>query len=156
MVWSNASMWIVIRFSIVTSNHNEFYLLGKLNKNIIISSKLIKSGDIKCETKLNLDGLNLQFDIFGIELAINSELRLYPKSFKENLFTNYKINSTSGKNVSLSINSNGSNGIIIPDRTCFSKMINLFQSSKQKTILNEVKFSENKLDLIGLIVIIWI
>ncbi len=87
-----------------------------------------------CNTTLMMDGMPTNFDMFGIGF-INNQVRLYPKMYVDNVFTDYMVG-----NVGLTMFTTGSQGkgLMIQDSVCFNQMIDLFKGITNPLMVNTV------------------
>jgi hypothetical protein len=95
-------------------------------------------GAIECQTTSYLDGLGINFDMFGIGLD-NGVLNLYAKNFTEPNFVS-RIPTKDGNLVGLSIFQGGvqGNGLMINDGVCYNKILGLFNGIKTPVMVDTI------------------
>lgn len=90
---------------------------------------------VECDATPQMDDIAQKFDLFGVECD-EQEINLFPKNFTGS-FTDNRITLEGGRPVKFGIyasNEMGNmRGLMIRDRSCLDKMINLFNAIKTPT-----------------------
>ena len=95
-------------------------------------------GNIECATTERLDGLVMNFDMFGVGLNGNI-LQLYAKNFTESTFMSTIPMENGGNPVTLSIFQGGEGkGIMINDQVCYNKILGLFKGIQTPVIVDGI------------------
>lgn len=87
---------------------------------------------------MDMDGVGLRFDMFGIGLTGN-EIRLFPKNFTSNGFGDYQVKLSNGM-TGLTIRPMGivGKGLIIKDKICYNKMVDLIRTIQSPIMVDTV------------------
>ena len=103
---------------------------------------------VSCEAKTNFEGLNNNYQMYGIgtlsgNMNIGSTLRfkLYPKNLTDLAYRDNHVMITDGKLVDLYLyqGSNGNDfGIMVTDLKCFKQLVEFFASIKKELIVDKI------------------
>jgi hypothetical protein len=87
---------------------------------------------------MDMDGVGLKFDMFGIGLTGN-EIRLFPKNFTSNGFGDYQVRLSTGI-TGLAIRPTGivGKGLIIKDTICYNKMVDLIKTIQTPVMVDTI------------------
>lgn len=97
------------------------------------------NGIVQCETIQQLEGLAINFDMFGVGLESNT-LRLYAKNFTDVNFMTSMVGSN-GNLVELSIYPTGvlgKSGLLVKDQVCYDKIMALFTGVKAPVTVDAI------------------
>jgi len=112
-------------------------------------------GLVKCETETRLNEVARQYEVYGLGTTDMINYRLYPRNFSDAKYSDYRVPTTGGRIVELSLLRSGleGQGLVVRDAVCYQRIIDFLRVITEPVMVDVTGDNTNaKVQMMGYII----